>query len=1141
MAAWSSLLGKGLQMSPRKLSARGSARRRTTLCLTPLEDRCLLSATLWTQRGGDAGHTAYAAVAVNPAAITDAWTQPLNYTSSGFWDQNGNRGLAIDGTHVYRTDLDGYWANGNYHVMAYDLQTGTQVWNRIIVGNGPVSAPSVANGIVYVNRSGHSGISGGTSADLPYLYGLSAQTGATVLQTNYAAQWESDERPAISGNQLVAWDGYYGGFSAWTPSTLARQWNQPGSIYNPPMAAFDGTYVYAYDSKVYLRTTGAYVRDITGPTGFPWVAHPMVAASGRLFFDVRNDQNYPTAYGIAAYDGTTQTPLWTYPLPTAVRGKAVGNGIVAVTAGQQLFLLNEADGSLLRTWQAPSGLTPTGELVLTRTHAFVETSTSGLAKVHAINLATGQEEWTFSNTITGQEAAYMDMAFGNGYLVLTNDAFVHAFFVGGGNHPPDAVDDSATTAEDTPAVINVLANDTDPDGDPLTVSTVGTPAHGSAVINGNGTVTYTPAANYNGTDQFTYTVSDGYGASDTATVTVTVTPVNDPPVARNDAYTTAEDTPLVVGAPGVLGNDTDVDGDPLTAKLVSGPSHGTLTFNADGSFTYTPAADFNGTDSFVYRANDGQADSLNATVTLTITPVNDPPVAVDDAYSVNQDGVLDVGATAPPFGNPVLRYGFDEASSGTAAALDSGQAPTADGTFAGLATRTGGTPGGATAGALDLTAGTNANSYVTAGDTDKVDNLTAMTVTLWINLRGTPQDGDRLVSDRPPWSPTPPAGTKGWDWHVSRSINGSLPTANTFSLQFEMYASQGTSSGAQGQIVDGFSANQRWTFLVLSVGADGTVKVYQGNEATAVTQYGSAIFSYRIGGPNTADLRIGGTAFEPTTDHTPPAWFDDVRIYDHPLSVADIESVRLDGLRRLPAGVLLNDRDVDGDTLSGALVAGPAHGTLALQSNGAFRYTPAPGFFGTDSFTYKANDGQADSNVATVTLTVVGRPRVNAAQVNDGAVQRSMVNSLAVTFSEVVTLAAGAFELRDAAGNLVPATITVSTQVVGGKTVATLTFSGAGVLGGSLADGRYTLTVRADKVTGAAGTMAADYAFAFFRLFGDGTGDGVVDVDDLLAFASAYGTGSGADGYAWWFDCNADGVIDVDDLLAFSARYGSGL
>ena len=100
------------------------------------------------------------------------------------------------------------------------------------------------------------------------------------------------------------------------------------------------------------------------------------------------------------------------------------------------------------------------------------------------------------------------------------------------------MNDAATTAEDTAVSIAVLANDTDPDGDPLTVTGVGTPAHGSAVVNANGTITYTPAANYTGADSFTYTISDGQGGSATATVSVTVTAANDAPVAVNDAATT---------------------------------------------------------------------------------------------------------------------------------------------------------------------------------------------------------------------------------------------------------------------------------------------------------------------------------------------------------------------------------------------------------------------------------------------------------------------------------------------------------------------------------------------------------------------------------------------------------------------------
>ena len=98
-------------------------------------------------------------------------------------------------------------------------------------------------------------------------------------------------------------------------------------------------------------------------------------------------------------------------------------------------------------------------------------------------------------------------------------------------------------------------------------------------------------------------------------MTITVSAVNDAPTAADDAYSTAEDTALTVAAPGVLGNDSDPDGDPLSAVLGSGPSHGTLTLNANGSFTYTPAANFNGSDSFTYRASDGTLTSNLATVT----------------------------------------------------------------------------------------------------------------------------------------------------------------------------------------------------------------------------------------------------------------------------------------------------------------------------------------------------------------------------------------------------------------------------------------------------------------------------------------------------------------------------------------------
>ncbi|MFW6107387.1 MAG: C25 family cysteine peptidase [bacterium] len=193
--------------------------------------------------------------------------------------------------------------------------------------------------------------------------------------------------------------------------------------------------------------------------------------------------------------------------------------------------------------------------------------------------------------------------------------------------PPDqrpvANDDDASTPEGTPITIDVLANDSDPNSDPLTVSSLTQPDHGTATLNTDQTVTYAPDAGYTGTDSFTYTAYDGTWHSDAATVTVTVNPVNDPPVANDDAYAVDEDSELTVTAPGVLANDTDADDDPLTAILVSDVSHGTLTLNADGSFTYAPADGFNGDDSFTYKAYDGTAYSNEATVSIAVHAVID--------------------------------------------------------------------------------------------------------------------------------------------------------------------------------------------------------------------------------------------------------------------------------------------------------------------------------------------------------------------------------------------------------------------------------------------------------------------------------------------------------------------------------------
>jgi VCBS repeat-containing protein len=213
------------------------------------------------------------------------------------------------------------------------------------------------------------------------------------------------------------------------------------------------------------------------------------------------------------------------------------------------------------------------------------------------------------------------------------------------NDPPIAVADVATIAEDTTLTVappGVLGNDTDVDGGPLSAVLVTAPGHGALALAGNGSYTYRAAPNWSGTDSFTYRTSDGSAYSGPATVTITVTAVNDAPVAADDATTTAMDTPVSVAAPGVLRNDTDIDGGALSAVLFSDVLHGEVALGSDGSFVYTPAAGFVGTDTFQYRAFDGSSYSVPSTVTLTVAAVGGVPVAVEDTATVAEDSALAV-------------------------------------------------------------------------------------------------------------------------------------------------------------------------------------------------------------------------------------------------------------------------------------------------------------------------------------------------------------------------------------------------------------------------------------------------------------------------------------------------------------------
>lgn len=313
-------------------------------------------------------------------------------------------------------------------------------------------------------------------------------------------------------------------------------------------------------------------------------------------------------------------------------GTSVGNPTITATTGDQ-FDVSDASvqlGSLANN----GGPTPTNAL---------GAGSIAIDQGKSFGLTTDQR----GDTRPCDQASVTNAAGGDG-------SDVGAFEVQGAcaapNSAPTAGDDSATILHDSGAnTINVLVNDSDPDSDTLTITVVTQGANGSVAITGGGTaVSYTPGLHFVGGDSFTYTISDGN--SHTATATVSVTVFNNAPVAVGNSYSTNSNTPLNVAASGVLGNDGDIDGDTLTAQVVSGPLHAaSFALNSDGSFSYSPAFNYAGPDSFTYEASDGVDFSNTVTVSInvidTVPPVLTASLATPSLWPPNHD-LVNVGLSA---------------------------------------------------------------------------------------------------------------------------------------------------------------------------------------------------------------------------------------------------------------------------------------------------------------------------------------------------------------------------------------------------------------------------------------------------------------------------------------------------------------
>ena len=644
------------------------------------------------------------------------------------------------------------------------------------------------------------------------------------------------------------------------------------------------------------------------------------------------------------------------------------------------------------------------------------------------------------------------------------------------NDKPVAVDDQTTTDEDMAVVIDVLSNDSDLDGtlDPSSVVVITGPSNGTVSINPTtGEVTYSPNPDYNGPDSFDYVVCDNGMPvlCDTATVTITVDPINDNPVAVDDPTTTDEDMPVVID---VTANDTDIDGniDPTSVSIVSGPTNGTVKVDPiTGEVTYTPNPNFNGMDTLVYQVcDDGTPLPVacsQAMVILTVDPVEDPPVAVDDVVSTNEDialvidvpandidpdGNLDLGSvtivTGPSNGtvavDPVTgevtytpNTGFNGSDSFEYSICDSGMPASCDTALVTITVH----PVNDAPIAIDDPVTTDEDVDIVVdvlnNDSDPDGTLDPSSVrvingpsngTISIN----PTTGEITYSPNPNFH-----GPDSFDYVVCDNGMPILCDTATVSITVDpvndapMAVDDPVTTDEDNPITVDVLNNDSdpdgtldpSSVSVQNGPSNGTISI---DPTTGEITYspnpnfnGTDSFSYQVcdnGSPALCDTATVTITVDPVNDA--PIAIDDVATTDEDMAVA--------------VDVLVNDTDPDGalDPSSVQVITGPSNGTVNVNpTTGVVTYTPDPNFHGTDSFDYVVCDVLVPSqngmgvmcDTATVTITV--NP------VNDGPIA---VNDVVNTDEDIAIVVDVLANDSDPDGVLDPSSVMVTVGPLNG-------------------------------------------------------------------------------------------------------------
>ncbi|ENC6724189.1 tandem-95 repeat protein, partial [Vibrio harveyi] len=625
---------------------------------------------------------------------------------------------------------------------------------------------------------------------------------------------------------------------------------------------------------------------------------------------------------------------------------------------------------------------------------------------------------------------------------LTDDSTV-AVTVNPVNDAPVAVNDTVATDEDTTVTIDVLANDSDPENDQLTITNASVPAEQGTVTIVDGKLVFTPAENFNGDATISYTISDGQ-LTDDATVAVTVNPVNDAPVAVNDTVATDEDTAVTID---VLANDSDPENDQLTITNASVPAEqGTVTI-VDGKLVFTPAENFNGDATISYTISDGQLTD-DATVAVTVNPVNDAPVAVDDTVTTDEDTAVTIDVLAndsdPENDTLTITAASVPAEQGTVAIVD---------------------------GKLVFTPAENFNGDATISYTISDGQLTDdATVAVTVNP----------VNDAPV------------------AVNDAVSTDEDTAVTIDVLAN------------DSDPENDTLTITAASVPAEqGTVAIVEGKLVFTPAENfnGDATISYTVSDGELTDDATVAVTVNP--------------VNDAPVAVND--TVATDEDTAVTIDVLANDSDLENDQLTITNASVPAEQGTVTIVDGKLVFTPAENFNGDATISYTISDGQLTDD-ATVAVTV--NP------VNDAPV--AVNDTVATDEDTAVTIDVLANDSDPENDQLTITNASVPAEqgtvaIVDGKLVFTPAenFNGDATISYTISDGQLT-----DDATVAVTVNPVNDAPTIDVTAVDSVTEDAVSTDTVVATLVVADTDTPADQLTVQLENNADGyfVLDGDQV-----------